>query len=122
MKNFWESKFENGGAIWSFEPSYSACIALELFKNNNFKSILIPGIGYGRNAKLFLDSGFDVTGIELSPSAIKTAKENNLSCTIYEGSVTSMPFDNKIYDAVFCYALIHLLKKSERHRFFNIML
>ena len=28
-----------------------------------------------------------------------------------------MPFDNTIYDAVFCYALIHLLNYHERRKF-----
>jgi len=64
MINYWDSKFKNEGASWGFEPSASAVIALELFKQNGLYIILIPGFGYGRNAKLFLDSGFDVTGIE----------------------------------------------------------
>jgi len=28
------------------------------------KNILIPGIGYGRNARIFLEQGMAVTGIE----------------------------------------------------------
>jgi SAM-dependent methyltransferase len=116
MNSYWELKFKNEGAVWSFEPSDSAICALELFKRNNLTSILIPGIGYGRNARLFLDSGCNVTGIEISRSAIETAKINNLDCIIHHGSVTSMPFDDNIYDAVFCYALIHLLNKPERQR------
>ena len=66
MIEFWESKFKNEGAMWKFEPSDSAMLAMELFKSNKFKSILIPGIGYGRNAKLFCENGFNVTGIEIS--------------------------------------------------------
>ena len=56
-----------------------------------------------------------VTGIEISETAIKIAEKrfgNDL--IIYHGSVTEMPFDNKQYDGIFCYALIHLLDKSER--------
>lgn len=37
--------------------------------------------------------------------------------TIFHGSVTDMPFENKQYDGIFCYALIHLLNKSERAKF-----
>lgn len=33
---------------------------------------------------------------------------------IYHGSVTDMPFDSKMYDGIFCYALIHLLDSKER--------
>lgn len=115
--NYWESKFKNTGTQWGFEPSASAMLALDIFKNNQLNNILIPGIGYGRNARLFLESGFMVTGIEISESAINAARANIIDCTIHHGSVTSMPFDKKVYDAVFCYALIHLLNRPERKGF-----
>jgi SAM-dependent methyltransferase len=117
MIEFWESKFKNEGAMWKFDPSDSAFLALELFKSHGFKSILIPGIGYGRNARLFYDNGFNVTGIEISESAIELAKKSGLNCKIHHGSVIAMPFDNQQFDAVYCYALIHLLNKPERKTF-----
>jgi 2-polyprenyl-3-methyl-5-hydroxy-6-metoxy-1,4-benzoquinol methylase len=117
MSEYWESKFKNEGTMWKFEPSDSAILALDLFKSYKFKNILIPGTGYGRNARLFCDNGFKVTGIEISKSAIDLAKMNGINCKIHHGSVTSMPFDKQQYDAVFCYALIHLLNKPERKAF-----
>lgn len=120
MTDYWESKFRKDKTLWGFEPSESAITALEIFKENNVSNLLIPGIGYGRNAKLFLDEGINVTGIEISESAINIAKKNKLNCHIHQGTVISMPFDNKIYDAVFCYALIHLLNKYERLQFLKL--
>jgi SAM-dependent methyltransferase len=117
MFEYWESRFKNEGAMWKFEPSDSALIALDLFKSNKIDSVLIPGFGYGRNAKLFYDAGFTVTGIEISQSAIDIAKSNGLNCIIHHGSVTSMPFDTELFGGIFCYALLHLLNKSERRRF-----
>jgi SAM-dependent methyltransferase len=117
MFSFWENKFREEGAAWAFEPSDSAYIALELFKSCHARHILIPGCGYGRNARLFLDAGIKVTGIEMSSSAIQIAKAHNLNYTIHHGSVTSMPFDNELYDGIFCYALIHLLSKTGRRQF-----
>jgi SAM-dependent methyltransferase len=117
MIEFWESKFKNEGVMWSFEPSDSALIALDLFKSNGINDILIPGCGYGRNAKLFIDSGFNVTGIEISKSAIDLARANGLKLNIHNGSVTSMPFDKDKYDGIYCYSLIHLLNKRERKTF-----
>lgn len=81
------------------------------------KDILIPGIGYGRNAKVFIDNGIDVTGIEISKTAIELAKQSGLTIRYIHGSVTDMPFDNKLYDGIFCYALIHLLNEREREKF-----
>jgi len=114
---YWESKFKEEGAMWKFEPSDSALLTLDLFKSNHIRNILIPGVGYGRNAKLFYDNGFNVTGIEISQSAINLAKENGLNFTIHHGSVLSMPFDNSRYEGIFCYALIHLLNNIERKAF-----
>jgi SAM-dependent methyltransferase len=117
MIEYWESRFKNEGAMWKFEPSDSALRALELFKLEEISEILIPGFGYGRNAKLFLDNGFKVTGIEISGSAIDLARANGIDCIIHHGSVTTMPFDNERFEGIFCYALIHLLSRSERRNF-----
>jgi SAM-dependent methyltransferase len=117
MSEYWESRFKNEGAMWKFDPADSALNAVELFKNEKINKILIPGFGYGRNARLFIDSGFEVTGIEISDSAIKLARVAGITCTLYHGSVTSMPFDDQLYEGIYCYALIHLLNKEERRTF-----
>ncbi|HEY3372849.1 MAG TPA: class I SAM-dependent methyltransferase [Prolixibacteraceae bacterium] len=117
MDEYWESRFKNEGEMWKLEPSDSALLALDLFKANGIRKILIPGFGYGRNARVFIKNGLEVTGIEISQSAIDLAKANGLDCTVHHGSVTSMPFDNTQYEGIFCYALIHLLNKSERQAF-----
>ena len=58
-----------------------------------------------------------MTGIEISKTAIDLARQNGLDIRIYHGSVTDMPFDDRLYDGIFCYALIHLLNKREREKF-----
>lgn len=117
MAEFWESSFIEKQTMWGFEPSDSAILAKDFFLEKNVKDILIPGIGYGRNAKIFTDNGINVTGIEISKTAIKLARQNGINITIYHGSVTEMPFDNKLYEGIFCYALIHLLNYDERQKF-----
>ena len=117
MTEFWESSFIENQMMWGFEPSDSAILTKDLFIERKVEDILIPGIGYGRNAKVFIDNGINVTGIEISETAIDLAKKNELDINIFNGSVTDMPFDNKLYDGIFCYALIHLLNKHERDKF-----
>lgn len=117
MNEFWEEMFRKIGTIWQFEPANSATFARDLFAENRLRKILVPGVGYGRNAKLFVESGFDVTGIEISETAIRLARENGLDFQIHHGSVTQMPFDHQVYDGIFCYALIHLLNQNERRQF-----
>ena len=114
---FWEKSFVENQEMWGFEPSNSAVLTKNFFIDHSVKNLLIPGIGYGRNAQIFRDNGIDVTGIEISKTAIEmAAKHYGAGMKIYHGSVTDMPFDNNFYDGIFCYALIHLLDSSEREK------
>ncbi|NBD27376.1 class I SAM-dependent methyltransferase [Paenibacillus glycinis] len=117
MTEIWESSFLENQRMWGFEPADSAILAKDFFLEQGLHDILIPGIGYGRNAKVFMDNGIHVTGIEISRTAIELARQEGLDLTVYHGSVTDMPFDAKRYDGIFCYALIHLLNHREREKF-----
>lgn len=114
---FWESNFIDKKEMWGLEPAYSAILIKNLFAEKEIKNVLIPGIGYGRNAHIFAQAGMKVTGIEISHTAIEMAKKHyGDELTLYHGSVTDMPFDTKQYDGIFCYALIHLLDENERKK------
>ncbi|HDR8083896.1 TPA: class I SAM-dependent methyltransferase, partial [Bacillus cereus] len=115
---FWESSFIEKQTMWGLEPTESAILTKDFFIEKNVKDILVPGIGYGRNAKVFIDNGINVTGIEISKTAIDLARENGLEdVSMYHGSVNEMPFDNKLYDGIFSHALLHLLNGQEREKF-----
>ncbi|MBC9934703.1 methyltransferase domain-containing protein [Chitinophaga qingshengii] len=112
---FWETAFSEKQEMWGFEPAASALLAKDFFVGKAVKKVLIPGIGYGRNAQVFRDNGMTVTGIEISQTAIDMAKKHyGTDLVIHHGSVTDMPFDHQQYDGIFCYALIHLLDEQER--------
>jgi len=114
---FWEANFIEKQEMWGFEPSRSAVLTKEFFIEKAIKNMLIPGIGYGRNAQIFRDNGIAVTGIEISKTAIDMARKHySNDITIYHGSVVDMPFDTQKYEGVFCYALIHLLDADERQK------
>lgn len=115
MTEFWEANFRDKREMWGWDAADSAIETIELFKKSELNKILIPGFGYGRNARIFADNGFRVTGIEISETAIDIAKRQfGDSIKVHHGSVGSMPFDKEVYDGIFCYALIHLLSVKER--------
>lgn len=117
MGEFWEDNFIEKREMWGFEPAKSASLTKKFFVEKGLRNILIPGIGYGRNAQIFRDSGISVTGIEISRTAIEMARKHyGPDMAIYHGSVIDMPFDDRQYDGIFCYALIHLLSSTERAR------
>lgn len=114
---FWEKAFGEKQEMWGFEPSKSAVITKDFFVQESVKTVLIPGVGYGRNAEIFKQNGMTMTGIEISKTAIEMARKHyGTEMVIYHGSVTDMPFDDKKYDGIFCYAMIHLLGDTDRKK------
>ncbi|MBI9054915.1 MAG: class I SAM-dependent methyltransferase [Bacteroidales bacterium] len=117
---FWEELFSKHGTLWNFYPSDSAVEIAEFFYSEGLKNILIPGVGYGRNAKPFIDKGLNLTGVEISESAIELAKEHGYNFPIFYGSILDMPFDNTKYDGVFCYSLLHLFNETTRSKMLSV--
>ena len=116
---YWDERFQTEGKIWGEKPSSTAIYALELFKREGIKSLLVPGSGYGRNTKLFSTSGFTVTGIEISQSAAEMAERHDPTARVLRGSVLDIPLDAEIYDGIYCFNVLHLFRRSERIRFLN---
>ncbi|MDJ1470694.1 class I SAM-dependent methyltransferase [Cytophagaceae bacterium DM2B3-1] len=118
MREFWEEAFKDKQEMWGFDPTHSALLTAEMFVDKGVKKVLIPGIGYGRNAQAFLIKTMEVTGIEISKTAIELAEKHfGSTMKIYHGSVTDMPFDSDRYEGIFSHALIHLLDENERTKF-----
>jgi SAM-dependent methyltransferase len=117
VTEFWETAFSKMQLAWGVQPTASAALAGDYFARAGTKAVLIPGIGYGRNAKPFLERGMSVTGIEISETAIALARTRlGLEIPIVHGSVTDMPFDRRRYDGIFCYGLVYLLDVRGREK------
>jgi SAM-dependent methyltransferase len=117
MTEFWEENFIKKQEMWGFEPAVSALLTRDFFVEKAVKHVLVPGIGYGRNAQVFSEQGMTVTGIEISHTAIELARKHyGGALSIYHGSVKDMPFDDCLYEGIFCYALIHLLDSKDREK------
>lgn len=111
---YWNKRFSDKGKIWGTEPSKTAIYALKLFKKYDIIKILIPGAGYGRHTKFFSKNNYEVTGIEISEIALNIAKGFDSKSKLILGSVLDIPFNNEMYDAIFCYNVLHILLKNER--------
>ena len=53
---FWEASFREKQEMWGFEPAKLAVVSKDFFVRQGVKTILVSGIGYGRNAQIFCDS------------------------------------------------------------------
>ncbi|WP_228384049.1 class I SAM-dependent methyltransferase [Chryseobacterium sp. JM1] len=117
MHDFWDSAFIRNQHMWGYAPAASAVYAKDFLVRQGVENVLIPGIGYGRNAGIFIENGIEVTGIEISKTAIDLAQEYyGGELTVKQGSVTEMPFDSRTYQSVFCYGLLHLLTPWQREK------
>ena len=143
-RTFWEASFVEKKEMWGEKAALSTNLALELLTAKwggvfNDKRILVPGAGYGRNAKVFVEAGATVAGVEISRSAIDLACAN-YGAVLVEPTPTAIvnpPFPFVLYhasatemrplfstggtslfqfDAIFCYALVHLLNAADRQR------
>ncbi len=114
MRNYWNNRFSKEGRIWGDSPSRTTLLARELFRRNGVKKILIPGAGYGRHVDFFTVEGFVVHGIEISDVAIGLAAQPEGKVVLYRGSVLDMPFSDDIYDAVYCFNLLHFFRAADR--------
>ncbi len=117
MNTFWEERFIEEGMIWGDTPSRTVEYAIRLFKSASVHEVLVPGSGYGRNAVAFAREGFLVTGIEISTTAVTLALQNPGEVRYHHGSVLDMPFDDSMYDGIYCFNVLHLFRKVDRASF-----
>ena len=113
LLNIWnEIIYGSDNLLWGCNPSNVAELVLKVLtknkiKSNNTLTLLDVGCGYGRDAKFFCESGFNVVGIDYSKNAILKAQKNNpnssyMLCNILNG----LPFDNKAFFVCYCNAVL----------------
>jgi 2-polyprenyl-3-methyl-5-hydroxy-6-metoxy-1,4-benzoquinol methylase len=112
--NIWNDAFKKENMIWGIEPSEVAKITEKVFLENNVRTILVIGAGYGRNAKYFSDKNYIVDGIEYSREAIEIGKTFAPQVNFIYSSILDYKNINKKYDGIFCHSFIHLFRKKER--------
>jgi 2-polyprenyl-3-methyl-5-hydroxy-6-metoxy-1,4-benzoquinol methylase len=113
-EKYWNERYQKEGPIWGDSPSRVVWIAIQLFGVEGASQILIPGCGYGRLSSLFSMSGFAVTGVDISATAVEMAKKSDERGVYYRSSALNMDFDGISYDAVFAFNLLHLMLESDR--------
>ena len=73
-------------------------------------TIIDIGCGSGRDARVFSERGYNVTGIDFSPSMIEIAKSNAPKAAFYVMDMLSMSLDNSFDSAWANASLLHIPK------------
>jgi SAM-dependent methyltransferase len=117
MQDYWNRRFRQEGRIWGDSPSRTVLQAIERFREDGVRKVLVPGCGYGRHTVCFAAQGWSVHGIEVSDVAVGLAARPNPLIRYFRGSVLDMPFSDDTYDAVYCFSVLHLFRAADREVF-----
>lgn len=86
---------------------------LKKYTKDNFR-VLDLGCGSGRLYHLFQDfQGIKYTGLDQSEEQIKIAKEKFPTIDFQVGEMTTLPFADNEFDALYCIATFHHLPSEE---------
>jgi 2-polyprenyl-3-methyl-5-hydroxy-6-metoxy-1,4-benzoquinol methylase len=116
-REYWDRRYTTEVKIWGEKPSRTALYALNIFQKAGIKSILVPGSGYGRHTAFFSQSGFTVTGIEISSVAVDLACKFDPVSHFYNDSVLEMAEEYGQFDAIYCFNVLHLFMEKQRISF-----
>ena len=73
--------------------------------------ILDVGCGAGRDAKYFIQHGYDVTGVDLCPELLKIAREKAPKARFEEADLSDLAFPSKEFDGIWsCASFLHIPK------------
>ena len=92
--------------------------ALDIFKRCKFRNVLDLGCGLGRHCIYLAENGFDVVGLDVSGSALRTAKEwlrkeRLTNIEFIHGSMTDIPLGDCRFDAVISVSVVHHAMKNQ---------
>jgi len=66
-------RIEKNGATMRTNTQPDCCACDRTLQKARVPEVIIPGSGYGRNSATFVRAGFEVTGIEISDTALNLA-------------------------------------------------
>ncbi|MFX1517912.1 MAG: class I SAM-dependent methyltransferase [Promethearchaeota archaeon] len=103
-------KTEEGRAHW-LDPDPFIVSKILKFKREGVRKVLDLGSGVGRHTILFAKEGFDVYGMDPSPSGfkytLKWIERENLSPQLILGEMSQLPFINGSFDLIVAWNVIY---------------
>lgn len=126
----WEKEYRNSKLLTKEDKPQKDIVKMIKFleKENGFEfensSVLDLGCGTGRNSNYLAEKGAKVTGVEISDTALKIAKENSakrkLGITYLKQDIGSiLPFPNESFDLLFDVISSNSLGEKEREIFLS---
>ena len=114
----WERHYSKPKRLpeWLKKPVPFVVETLHAFKNHKFRDVLDLGCGVGRHCVHLAENGFEVVGLDVSVSALRTAKEwirekKVTNVNLLRGSMTDLPLGDNCFDVVISVSVVrHAMK------------
>ncbi|NDV27040.1 class I SAM-dependent methyltransferase [Desulfovibrio sp. JC010] len=113
QQELWDQVFTESESYFGQQPSLLAQKSLELFQENNVRTVLETGCGQGRDTFLFAEDGITVTALDYSSRAVDeiAARASSSSLTSYVDPRCfdirkPLPFESESYDACYSHMLL----------------
>ena len=119
--SFWETKYASGH---SEKYPWDHIVSFLLRFYSNYSGLTKPqllevGCGTGNNLLFASNEGFDVFGIDISPTAIQYSKtllsEAGSDYSLHVGSFLSLPYRDNMFDVVVDRCSLTCVDISEQH-------
>jgi len=107
----WESRYQTGDMPWEKgAPSPGLVDFLAAHPALPRGAVCVPGCGTGHDVRAWAAAGFDVTGLDLAPSAIRLARERTAAAGLHAAFAQAdflhdpppRPFDWLFEHTLFC--------------------
>lgn len=109
----WEKDYRMRGSLW--RGPFLGFDFSQIISSGS--KVLELGCGDGKTLAMLVSAGFNVTGIDVSPSAINLARKKvgGKKARLFVGDVCNLPFSPNSFDAVVAvHVLDHLTAKERR--------
>ncbi len=94
---YWEDLYEKGDTRWEKGEASPGLVDFLTERPDLPKgTVLVPGCGFGHDVRAWASAGFDATGLDIAPSAIRLSKERTP-----EGLRATFKLGNLLMDEAF---------------------
>ena len=121
--DFWEQRYRSGTTPWDFGGVPSR-VTRYLESHHHGGEALIPGCGNGHEIEAFADAGFNVTAIDLAPTAVARARQNlppTLAERVLLGDFFTHDFSPAPFDLVYERTFLCALPPEQRSAYVRRM-
>jgi SAM-dependent methyltransferase len=117
----WENLYSQGKSLLNYPNSFLVSLSYHLLELQKHRRVLDFGFGSGANLVFLVHRGFEVSGVEVSKSAVEMVRQKllaeNLEADLRTIHNRVIPFDDNSFDAVIawqvlCYNTWETLKKA----------